>query len=218
MNIFENAWETVSGQKASKKASDVVKQQTQQAIQELKPYQQAGQQALGRISDIMSGKTKVNLSDIPGYQAGLSAGTSAIERSAVARGSVGGGTLASLFGFGQQYAGKAFSDYMTQLQGLANMGSGATQQIIGQQSTAAQTEAARQLGNYQTALSIGKAAVNVGAAAMTGGASLGISGMLTGGGLQGSPLNRVSSMFGGQSSDLLTATPDQLGQSFTSWG
>jgi hypothetical protein len=221
MNIFENAWETISGQKASKKAADVLKSSAAETQTAYKPYQKAGQEALGRISDIMSGKTKVDLSSIPGYTASLEAGTQAIRRQASAHGTMGGGTLAELFGFGQQYAGKAFSDYMGRLAGLATTGYQATGAITGAGQQGAQAEAGRQLGNYQTALDIGKTAVNVGAAAMTGGASLGaggISGMLNAPSLGGSLTSRLGGMMGGGSSDLLTATPDQLGQSFTTWG
>lgn len=114
------------------------------------PYRKAGEQALGRISDIMAGTTKVDLASIPGYTAGLEAGTSAISREAAAQGTRGGGTLASLFGFGQQYAGKAFDSYMNQLAGIANLGVGGAAGTAQAQMAQGDVAAAGALGQGQT--------------------------------------------------------------------
>lgn len=189
-----NLIDTISGAKATKKASDILQQQAEQGAKAYAPYQEAGQQALGRISDIMSGKTKVNLSDIPGYTAGLDAGTTAISREAAAQGSRGGGTLASLFGFGQQYAGKAFNDYMTQLSGIANIGMGATQNIVGQQNQAAQAQASGALGTYQDYFNLAKTGLNVAGSTMTGGTS---GGGFSLSGLFNNPLAANNNVYGG---------------------
>ena len=115
---------------------------------------------MNRISDILGGKTKVNLSDIPGYEAGLGAGETAIRREAAAQGTRGGRTLASLFGFGQQYAGKAFSDYMGQLGGMANMGLQAETGVLNAQQQAAQAQAASKLGQTQAFTNLGMAGLS----------------------------------------------------------
>jgi len=194
------AIKTVSGASAAKDAAETLQKQAAAGAAAFAPYQQAGQQALGRISDIMSGKTKVNLADIPGYQAGMEAGTSAISREAAAQGARGGGTLASLFGFGQRYAGEAFQQYMGQLSSMASMGAQATGQVVGQQQIGAQAQAAGILGQQQ---------------AFTNLAGAGFS-FIGGGGL-GKISSMASGMFGG-GGGMGTMTPTQSQQAFYSWG
>lgn len=78
---------------------------------------------------------------IPGYLESLAAGEEAIRREAAAQGSIGGGTLASLFKFGQQQSGAAFDRYVRDLQSLAQFGTtglGQQSQAIGAQGSLAQ--------------------------------------------------------------------------------
>jgi len=199
----EQAIKKISGASAAKDASEVLEKQAATSAAAFAPYQAAGQQALGRISDIMSGKTKVNLADMPGYTAGLEAGESAISREAAAQGRRGGGTLASLFGFGQQYAGKAFQDYMSLLQGIANIGVGATQQVVGQQQAGAQAKASGILGQQQAYTNL--------AGTVVGAVAGGPMGAAIGGKLS----SLASGMFGGGAGSM---TPAQSQQAFYSWG
>ena len=194
------AIKTVSGASAAKDAAETLQKQAAAGAAAFAPYQQAGQQALGRISDIMSGKTKVNLADIPGYQAGMEAGTSAISREAAAQGARGGGTLASLFGFGQRYAGEAFQQYMGQLSSMASMGAQATGQVVGQQQAGAQAQAAGILGQQQAFTNLAGTVV----------------GAVAGGPIGASIGGKLSSMF--SSGGMGTMTPTQSNQAFYSWG
>lgn len=129
----------------------------------------AGDVASQQLSDILSNKGSVDLNNIPGYTAGLTAGSNAITRNAAARGEMGGGTLASLFGFGQQYAGKAFNDYMGQLQAVSTGGAAMTTGAINQQVSQGNIQASSDIG---TGKSVGN---------LITGVTSGISGMFGGG-------------------------------------
>jgi len=218
MNIFENAWQTLTGEKAGAKAEEAgttIATAAEAAAAQYKPYQEAGATALGRISDIMSGKTRVSLADIPGYKAGLGAGRAAIERAGVAGHGVGGGTLAALFGFGQQYAGQAFQQYMGQLGSLAGLGMEATGAATGLRMQGAAGTAA----GIQGSAAAGQAGMQrlVGLASMAAGGIGGIGGMMGGASLGGTVGGYISNL-GTATPSALTATPGQLTSSYYSMG
>lgn len=86
----------------------------------LNPFQQAGTQALSRITDITAPGGALaerfafdgrDLANDPGYQFQLQQGQQALERSAAARGAItSGGTLRSLSRFNQGLAATSFGD------------------------------------------------------------------------------------------------------------
>src|SRR3569623_1044799 len=141
--------DTITGKKADKAGKDAANNLVaaqQKAAGRFEPYTQLGSFASGRLTDIMSGKMKPNLADIPGYSAGLDAGQEAIRREAAAQGTQGGGTLAALFGFGQRYAGQAFNDYMGTLQNMTQIGQSAAAGVANTDIGAGNARAAEVMG------------------------------------------------------------------------
>lgn len=225
MSFFlKNIYDSVTGKTQAGKAVDVLStaagQQKDLYQKGYAPYVQAGQTALGRISDIMSGKTTVNLGDMPGYTAGLEAGTENIQRAASARGALGGSTLASLFGFGQRYAGQAFNQYMGQLSSIAGMGEQATGAQLSGMSDAIGAQAQARASGYMGSAARPMQALGLGAGLLGqfgGGLSSavsGLSGMFGGGGASPASLfsasnpaemGRLSSMMGYGSSQPVLA-------------
>lgn len=148
----KQAVDTITGKKAdkaSRAARDLQVTAQDKAASRYEPYAKLGTFASGRLSDILEGKSKVNLGDIPGYQAGLDAGSESIRREAAAQGTQGGGTLAALFGFGQRYAGDAFSSYMNTLQNVTQIGSNAAGAQGRADIGAGESRAAYELGRGQ---------------------------------------------------------------------
>lgn len=183
----KNAVDTVTGKKADKAGKDAANNliaAQQEAAKRFEPYTQLGSFASGRLTDIMSGKLKPNLADIPGYSAGLDAGQEAIRREAAAQGAQGGGTLAALFGFGQRYAGEAFNNYMGTLQNMTQIGANAAAGVAGTDVAAGNARAAEVMGRAQRGSQL------VGTVG-------GLAGMAFGGPAGGFIGGKLSGMFGG---------------------
>lgn len=179
----KNVVDTVTGKKAdkaSREATDNLIAAQQAAAQRFEPYTQLGSFASGRLTDIMSGKLKPNLADIPGYSAGLDAGQEAIRREAAAQGTQGGGTLAALFGFGQRYAGEAFNNYMGTLQNMTQIGANAAAGVAGTDVAAGNARAGEVLGRAQRGSQLVGTLGNLAGMAMAGPAGGFIGGKLSG--------------------------------------
>jgi hypothetical protein len=102
--------------------------------EQFSPYVDAGGNALQRLLQGLglggeggSGRFADSYRALPGYEAGLSAGTSAIDRSAASRGmSNSGATLKALSRFGSDYEDQRSGNYMNRLASLVNTGQSAT--------------------------------------------------------------------------------------------
>ena len=159
------------------------KQYTEQAVQQLQPYQQAGTSALSMYQNLLglgsSGTAGMQAyKNTPGYEYRLQTGIDALDKSAAASGSLlSGAQQKALTEYGQNFATNEYQNYLSNVAGLTNLGYGAASQasntlyntgagILGAYSglgnTLAQTYAAK--GQAQTGLISG---------AMSGGATLG---------------------------------------------
>lgn len=95
------------------------------ATQQLQPYQQAGTDALGRLSALYSGDYS-GFEDSPDYQYALQQGTQAVNRAAAATGGrVSGNTLLALNRNAQGLASQNLGNYTSRLMQMAGMGQGA---------------------------------------------------------------------------------------------
>lgn len=92
------------------------------------PYMQAGQTALGDMMNL--GRDPGSIANNPAYQFRLAEGTKALERSAAARGGLGGGRF--MKGLARYSSGVASEEYGNQwgrLAGLAGMGQNSAQNL-----------------------------------------------------------------------------------------
>lgn len=181
----KQALDTVTGKKADEASKDARNLQVaaqEKASARFEPYAKLGSYSSGRLSDILSGSAKLNLADIPGYQAGLDAGSEAIRREAAAQGTRGGGTLASLFGFGQRYAGQAFDSYMNTLQNTARIGYGAADAQGRADMGIAESKGAYELGQAQRGSQLVGTLGGIAGAAFGGPGGGFLGGSLSGGG------------------------------------
>jgi hypothetical protein len=112
----------------------------------LKPYREAGYNALSEIKALLSDPNRIT-SD-PGYQFGLNQGQQAIERSAAARGSLySGATLKALQRYGQDYGGTKLNESYNRLSNIAGLG-----QVANQQGAGIGMNYANQVSAHQTGL------------------------------------------------------------------
>jgi hypothetical protein len=173
---------------ATRAAEDFAKDQYTIEREAYNPYSLAGQNAL---RDMTSGNFQAD----PGYQFRLNQGLSGINSSLAARGMANSGAaLKALNQYNQNYASNEYGNWWNRQSGLAGMGFNAAQGLGG---------AARAYGNRMGDLQLGRANanaaaesayqgrlsgiagqfINAGAAAMTGGASMGMPGGGPGGGM-----------------------------------
>lgn len=166
---------------AAQQAAQLQEQQFQQTQQNQAPFIQAGQGAVGTISNDINNQTgfaaPFNFQADPGYQFNLQQGTDAINNSAAAKGGVlNGGTLKALSqytsGLADTTYNSAYQRYLAgsqnsynQLAGLAQIGEGATSNTAN-----AGANAANSAGNYLTqgANATAAGAVGAGNAASSG--------------------------------------------------
>jgi len=157
----------IQGMQAANQQLGMASQQAQQNVQ---PYMQAGQQALGQYQNLLNGgAANFDISKLPGYNFQMQQGTDAIQNSAAARGqALSGNTLQGLQQYGQGLASTQFQNYMSQLQGLAGMGLNASQNLNQNQVNLAQAGA-----GYSQAGLAGAANANAGGIAGVTNAALG---------------------------------------------
>lgn len=170
------------------------------------PWINTGQTANDAVQRLIADPSSV--SSLPGYQFDLKQGIGSIDNSALARGNLfSGATGKALVGYGTNLADKTYGDQLSRLLGVSNQGLGAqgssiatqgqglTGQLgarttayggdmssagtIGQGDIAA---ANAQAQGSQNLLNTGIKIAGMAAAPFTGGASLGLSGLLGGGG------------------------------------
>ncbi len=117
--------------KATTYAANLQQKQYDTTMAALQPQIQAGNTArdtqLGALG-LNGGNTDAigQFRNSPGYQAGLTTGTNAVQGSAAAGGRLfSGGTLKSLNKFGQNYADQQFGNWYDRLGGLSGAGGGA---------------------------------------------------------------------------------------------
>jgi hypothetical protein len=130
MGGISNYFSGKSKQRAEEKAARHamwLREQAQNKAKELyTPYKDVGQTgigALGRIEDILMGGDMSQFQTSPGYEFRLAEGEKALERSAAARGGLmGGRQMKAMTRYGQDYASNEFSNYLSQLSGLASQG------------------------------------------------------------------------------------------------
>ncbi len=121
---------------ATKYAADLQNKQYNTSMAALQPQIQAGNTArefqLGSLGLPGGNSDAVGMfRQSPGYQAGLTAGTNAVQGSAAAGGRLfSGGTLKSLNKFGQNYADQQFGNWYDRLGGLSGAGGNATGQGV----------------------------------------------------------------------------------------
>ncbi len=140
---------------------------------DLQPWRQAGIEALGQL-DNPAFQQKFGMADFqadPGYNFRLQEGTKALERSAAARGTMGGGaTMKALAGYNQNMASNEYANAynrfnadndrnFSRLSQLAGIGQQATGQVINAAGTYGNQTSANQLGLGNA---IGSAAIGEG--------------------------------------------------------
>lgn len=164
---------------ASEAAIAEQRRQYETTRSDLAPWRQAGQEALGAYSGMITGDGPdtaamyEGLRNYPGYQFALEEGRGAIEQSAAGRGTLQSGqTMKDLTRYGQGLATSNFENYMNRLQGLSNVG----QQTAVQTGAFGQT-AAGQIGRAQMAGGAARASGYQGQAAAWGGALEGLAGL-----------------------------------------
>lgn len=90
--------------------------------QDLQPWMQAGQGALGQMQALNSGDFS-SFTQSPDYQFALEQGLQGLDRSAAARGSLNtGGHSADVMGYAQGLATQNYGNFYNRLAGLANVG------------------------------------------------------------------------------------------------
>lgn len=90
--------------------------------QDMQPWMQAGQNALGQMQSLNSGDFS-SFTQSPDYQFALEQGLQGLDRSAAARGSLNtGGHSADVLGYAQGLASQNYGNFYNRLAGLANVG------------------------------------------------------------------------------------------------
>jgi len=161
------------------------------AQQNVQPYMQAGQQALGQYQNLLNGgAANFDLSKMPGYNFQMQQGQQALDNSAAARGgALSGNALQATQQFGQGLASTQFQNYMSQLQGMAGMGLNASQNLNQNQVNLAQAGA-----GYMNSGITGAANAQAGATIGSNNAYMGaVNGVLGNSGVQ----QGLGSIFGG---------------------
>lgn len=112
-------------------ANDLMKYMYDTNRSDLAPYRQAGTDALGRISGMMTpgGFDYTAFQNSPQYQFGLNQGMQGVQRQLAASGLTGSGAaLKAANDYAQGYANNQFGDYYNRLAGLVGIGQQATNQ------------------------------------------------------------------------------------------
>lgn len=90
--------------------------------QDMQPWMQAGQNALGQMQALNAGDFS-SFTQSPDYQFALDQGLQGLDRSAAARGSLNtGGHSADVLGYAQGLASQNYGNFYNRLAGLANVG------------------------------------------------------------------------------------------------
>lgn len=99
--------------------------------QDMQPWMQAGQNALGQMQDLNSGDFS-SFTESPDYAFARSQGLQGLDRSAAARGSLNtGGHSADVMGYASGLASQNYGNYYARLSGMAGQGQG-TANALGQ--------------------------------------------------------------------------------------
>lgn len=166
-----NAARTASGQQvdAAHEANTLLAGIYDQGRKDLEPYRTAGNDALGRIKDLLTPGKQLDTAMLdPGYNFRQGQGETAVNRAAAARGRFDSPrTIKDLLRFNQDYATGEFSNVFNRNAGVANMGQAAAAGTV----NAGQNFATQAAGNI-TGAGNASAAGTVGATnAFTGAAS-----------------------------------------------
>lgn len=107
---------------SSKYAADIAQKQFEQTRQDQMPWLEAGQKALGGLSDMLYGDPSKFVND-PSYQWRKQQGMDGIESSAAASGGLlSGAALKSLNGHNSSLASQEYSNAFNRLSGMAGTG------------------------------------------------------------------------------------------------
>lgn len=118
--------------------------------QDMQPWMQAGQNALGQVQALNAGDFS-SFTQSPDYQFALDQGLQGLDRSAAARGSLNtGGHSADVLGYAQGLASQNYGNYYNRLAGLANVGQTTAGQL-GQFGANAATNIGNAYGNIGNA-------------------------------------------------------------------
>lgn len=112
----------------SRYAADLEQGRYEQSREDLAPWRQAGERALGGMQDLMYGDPQEQMESLrstPGYQFRLDEGLKALTRSSLA-GSVSGNTHRALMERGQEYASDEFGQQYNRLASMAGLGQAST--------------------------------------------------------------------------------------------
>lgn len=108
--------------RAAQQNSALMGQRYEQARGDAQPYMAAGSDSIGRLQAVNNGDY-TGFYDSPDYQATLTQGLGALDRSAAARGNLGsGGTDADRIAYGQGLAAQQLGAYRNSLMGVAGLG------------------------------------------------------------------------------------------------
>ena len=136
MGFVKKAWDGITGKTgakaaeqagqmqadASKYAADISQKQYEQTRQDQMPWLEAGQKALGGLSDMLYGDPSKFMTD-PSYQWRKQQGMDGIESSAAASGGLlSGAALKSLNGHNSSLASQEYSNAFNRLSGMAGTG------------------------------------------------------------------------------------------------
>lgn len=148
--------------KAQGQGMDLQQQQYEQTRADQAPWRQAGEQALQQQQaqlGLGSGQA-VDVTQTPGYQFRFDQGLKALDKSAAARGQLGGGGYKkALMDYGQGIGGAYFDRYFNQLGVIAGTGQTAVRDLgqYGQQNAAQQAASLNQSAQLGAANSINQA-------------------------------------------------------------
>jgi len=146
-----------AGSKAAKAQKNAANQQIaeqrrqyDQTRTDYAPWRAAGESALSRLNNEMTGGATSAFTETPGYDFRLSEGVKAAERSAAARGRLGSGaTMKAVQRYGEGLASNEYGNWWNRNAGLAGVGQAATDATAnyGQQATNNITGALGAAGN-----------------------------------------------------------------------
>lgn len=140
--------------RATDRAADVQQNMFDTTSAYFAPYRRAGENALRTYVD----QVGTDFTKAPGYEFGLNEGLRAIEGSAAARGNLmSGATLQALQGYGQDYATRAYDNWLNRVGGIMSTGqaSAGQQAALGQNFANNQADLITQGANAMAAGKIG---------------------------------------------------------------
>ena len=144
LGIYSSKKAADAEEDAAQAASSQERAMFQQTREDFAPFREAGVSALERYRQTAIEGDPSAFFQSPGYQFGLGEGQKAIERAAAARGQYfTPKTVSALGRYQQDYATKEYQNYLTNLRGIIDVGSGVTSNLANLRS-----QSAGRLGGY----------------------------------------------------------------------